>query len=228
MKKILFIVPILFILASCTQTPKIDVAPPTPTTSNDAKSTIVEAPVMSKSSPKESRTVPTPSYGSGNHTIEIFADFQCPACQGFTKTLEPILKSYADKWQLVIQYRQFPLDMHKNAFRDAMTALCGAEQGKYMEAKSAIYALEISKSWGKVSDNERIEALGTAGLDKQKISECLASEAFKSQVEADLAYGDSLRVNGTPTLFLDGKRIDMSAFGDKEVFITFLDNVLTK
>ncbi len=79
-----------------------------------------------------------------------------------------------------------------------------------------------------MSDNERIEALGTAGLDKQKISECLASEAFKSQVEADLAYGDSLRVNGTPTLFLDGKRIDMSAFGDKEVFITFLDNVLTK
>ena len=79
-----------------------------------------------------------------------------------------------------------------------------------------------------MSDNEHIEALGTAGLDKQKISECLASDAFKSQVEADLAYGDSLRVNGTPTLFLDGKRIDMSAFGDKEVFITFLDNVLTK
>ena len=79
-----------------------------------------------------------------------------------------------------------------------------------------------------MSDTDRIEALGTAGLDKQKISECLASEAFKSQVEADLAYGDSLRVNGTPTLFLDGKRIDMSAFGDKEVFITFLDNVLTK
>ena len=95
MKKILFIVPLLLLLASCTQTPKIDVAPST--TSTDAKSTIVEAPVMSKSSPKESRTVPTPSYGSGNHTIEMFADFQCPACQGFTKTLEPILKSYADK-----------------------------------------------------------------------------------------------------------------------------------
>jgi len=93
-----------------------------------------------------------------------------------------------------------------------MTALCGAEQGKYMEAKSAVYTLEISKSGGKVSDTDRVEALGNAGLDKQKISECLASDAFKSQVEADLAYGDSLRVNGTPTLFLDGKRIDMSGF----------------
>ena len=160
MKKIFFIVPILFVLASCAQTPKIDVAPPT--TSTDTKSTSVEAPVMSKSSPKENRTVPTPSYGSGKHTIEIFADFQCPACQGFSKTLEPILKEYAEKGQLIIQYRQFPLDMHKNAFRDAMAALCGAEQGKYMEAKSAIYALEISKSGGKVSDAERIDALVTA------------------------------------------------------------------
>jgi hypothetical protein len=52
--------------------------------------------------------------------------------------------------------------MHKNAFRDAMAALCGGEQGKYMEAKSAIYALEISKSGGKVSDAERIDALVTA------------------------------------------------------------------
>lgn len=95
MKKIFFIVPILFILASCTQTPKIDVAPST--TSTNTKNTSVETSVVSSVSPKENRTVPTPSYGSGKHTLEIFADFQCPACQNFSKTLEPLFKSYADK-----------------------------------------------------------------------------------------------------------------------------------
>jgi protein-disulfide isomerase len=226
MKKILFIVPLLLLLASCTQTPKIDVAPST--TSTNTKNTSVETSVVSKATPKENRTVPTPSYGSGKHTLEIFADFQCPACQNFSKTLEPIFKSYADKWQLVIQYRQFPLDMHKNAFRDAMIALCGAEQGKYMEAKTALYALETMKAGGKVSDTERIDTLTKAWLDKEKVSSCLASEAFKGQVDADLAYGEWLRVNGTPTLFLDGKKIDMSVFRDTEGFTTFLDTLLTK
>lgn len=98
MKKILFIVPILFILTSCTQTKKIDVAQSTtPTTSIEAKNISEEVPVVSSVSPKENRTVPTPSYGSGKHTLEIFADFQCPACQNFSKTLEPLFKSYADK-----------------------------------------------------------------------------------------------------------------------------------
>lgn len=118
--------------------------------------------------------------------------------------------------------------MHKNAFRDAMVALCGAEQGKYMQAKTALYALETMKSWGKVSDTERIDTLTKAWLDKEKISSCLSSEAFKGQVESDLAYGEWLRVNGTPTLFLDGKKIDMSVFRDKEGFTTFLDTLLTK
>jgi len=92
MKKLLFIVPVLFLLASCTNS-----------TPSKSSSSIDNTQVSSvgngstSSVPKENRTVPTPSYGSGNHTLEIFADFQCPACQNFSKTLEPIFKNYADK-----------------------------------------------------------------------------------------------------------------------------------
>ena len=75
MKTLLLIVPLLFVLASCTNTPKIDVAKPTSSTTT----TTTTPPVSS--TPKEVRTIPTPTYGSGKHTIEIFADFQCPACQ---------------------------------------------------------------------------------------------------------------------------------------------------
>ncbi len=223
MKKLLFIIPVLLLLASCTNS-----TPSKSSSSTDNTQVSSVGNSSTSSVPKENRTVPTPSYGSGNHTLEIFADFQCPACQNFSKTLEPIFKNYADKWQLIIKYRQFPLDMHKNAFRDAMVALCGAEQWKYMQAKTALYALETMKSGGKVSDDERIDTLTKAWLDKEKISSCLSSEAFKGQVEADLAYGEWLRVDGTPSLFLDGKKIDMSVFRDKEGFTTFLDTLLTK
>ncbi|GAB0174631.1 MAG: hypothetical protein HHAS10_05100 [Candidatus Altimarinota bacterium] len=223
MKKLLFIIPVLLLLASCTNS-----TPSKSSSSTDNTQVSSVGNSSTSSVPKENRTVPTPSYGSGNHTLEIFADFQCPACQNFSKTLEPIFKNYADKGQLIIKYRQFPLDMHKNAFRDAMIALCGAEQGKYMQAKTALYALETMKSGGKVSDTERIDTLTKAGLDKEKISSCLTSEAFKGQVESDLAYGEGLRVDGTPSLFLDGKKIDMSVFKDKDGFTSFLDTLLTK
>jgi hypothetical protein len=64
---------------------------------------------------------------------------------------------------LKITYTQFPLTgMHKNAYRDAMAALCGAEQGKYMETKKALYALETEKKEAKVSDADRVRALTEA------------------------------------------------------------------
>jgi protein-disulfide isomerase len=91
MKKFLYIVPLLFILASCTNSQKIDVA--TPSSSTTITTNTSTAPVSS--TPKEVRTIPTPTYGSGKHTIEIFADFQCPACQGFSKGIGLIMEDYA-------------------------------------------------------------------------------------------------------------------------------------
>lgn len=63
----------------------------------------------------EIRTVATPTYGSGKTQVEIFADFQCPACIAFNESIHPIFEEYAASGRLTIIYRQFPLSMHKNA-----------------------------------------------------------------------------------------------------------------
>ena len=158
MKKLLFIVPILFLLTACTNS----ISPKSPSSGDTPQvPSINDTPISVSSTPKENRTIPTPSYGSGKNLIEIFADFQCPACQNFTKTFEPLLIELANEGTIRIEYRQFPLPMHKNAYRDAMAALCGAEQGKYMEAKSAIYTLEISKKESPVTDANRVDTLST-------------------------------------------------------------------
>jgi protein-disulfide isomerase len=109
-----------------------------------------------------------------------------------------------------------------------MAALCGAEQGKYREYKSALYALEERKSGAKVSDADRILAAKEAGLDDTQVASCLQSDAYKAQVESDIAYGDALRVNSTPTLFLDGKKLDLSIFRDVGMLTKFLDQVVAQ
>jgi protein-disulfide isomerase len=176
------------------------------------------------STPTENRTVATPTYGSGKTQVEIFADFQCPACISYNESIQPIFEEYAAAGKLTITYRQFPLQMHKNAKRDAIAALCSAEQGKYMGYKKGLYAMEKSKAGKTTTDADRIALAKTVGLDEAKFSTCLAASAYEKQVESDIALGDSKGVSGTPTTYLDGIKIDMSLFGDIAGFRSFLES----
>lgn len=75
-----------------------------------------KAPTPTTSTTKENRTVATPTFGSGKTQVEIFADFQCPACIVFSENIGPIFEEYAASGKLVVTYRQYPLtQMHKNA-----------------------------------------------------------------------------------------------------------------
>ena len=109
-----------------------------------------------------------------------------------------------------------------------MAALCAAEQGKYQEYKSGLYALEESKANAAVSDKDRVALAKTVGLDETMMTTCLASDAYKAQVEADIARGDSMKVNATPTIFLDGKKLDLSVFRDLSMLTKFFDQVVAQ
>ena len=139
----------------------------------------------------ENRTVATPTYGTGKVNVEVFADFQCPACILSNDTIMPIFEEYAASGKLMITFRQFPLTMHKNAKRDAMAALCSAEQGKYMEYKEGLYALEKSKAGKTTTDDDRIALAQTTGLDANIFAKCLSTGAYAKQVESDIVLGDT-------------------------------------
>ncbi len=136
----------------------------------------------------------------------------------------PIFEEYAKSGKLMITFRQFPLTMHKNAKNDAIAALCSAEQGKYMDYKNWLYAMEKVKSGKTMSDAERVGLAKSIGLDEAKFSNCLATQAYAKQVEADIALGDSKWVKGTPTIYLNGIKLDMSIFKNLTDFRAFLES----
>jgi protein-disulfide isomerase len=175
----------------------------------------------------ESKYIESPRQGSGKHELMIFADFQCPACIAFSKSAAPIFEEYANSGKLTIVYKQFPLTTyHKNAFGDAVASLCAAEQGKYLPYKKALYALEESKAGATVSDDDRINLAKTNGLDEASFTQCVKSGRYQDQVKKEIAEGDALQVSGTPTLFLDGKKLDLAVFrGDVTIMKNFLDRV---
>lgn len=206
MKLILPIIGSLLFIASCTSTTP-------PTTGTNTGSTTSEI-----------RTVATPTYGTGKTQVEIFADFQCPACIASNESIFPIFEEYAASGRLMITYRQFPLTMHKNAKWDAIAALCSAELWGYMGYKKGLYALEKSKAGKTVTDADRVALAKGLWLDETKFASCLASRAYEKQVNADIALGDSKWVNATPTIYVDGIKLDMSLFGDVAGFRAFLES----
>ncbi len=173
--------------------------------------------------------IDAPTYGSGNHMIEYFADFQCPACIRFSQTFLPILEEFAASGKLIMVYKQFPLTgPHKNAYRDSIAALCSAEQGQYLPYKKALIALEESKfptKWS-VSDSERVDATKDTGIDQEKFAQCLSTDKYKASVDRDMADGDAKRVNATPTVILDGTKLDLSIFRDENMFREQMGRIL--
>lgn len=119
------------VLVSCTQNQDT----PTPTPSNPS------APVAQEN---ENMLV----FGSGNHTVQIFSDFQCPACISSHKAVFPLFEKFAQQGRLKIEYRQFPLTtIHQNAYNDALALYCVAAVSKdWKKYADALYTLESQKA----------------------------------------------------------------------------------
>ena len=95
-----------------------------------------------------------------------------------------------------------------------------------MEYKKALYSLEEEKAGATVSDEDRITIAKSAGLDDVGIRSCLVADRYQAQVISDMAYGDNLRIEGTPTIFLDGTKLDLGIFRDTDMLTSFIDRIV--
>lgn len=140
-------------------------------------------------------------------TIVEFADYQCPYCARIVPTLVDVVKKYDGKVRWV--YRDFPLDFHPNAKPAAIVANCAGAQGKYFEAHH--YLFENFKDLGE----GLYEKLATTlALDKAKFESCRKDPAVEKEVMDDMRAGTELGVNGTPSYFINGRKVQAGSVGD--------------
>ena len=150
-----------------------------------------------------------PMRGNPNAPVTVveFTDYQCPSCGRTQPILEEVLKEFGDKVRLVA--RDFPLDMHKNALKAAEAAEAAREQGKYWE-----YTAILFKNQEALDPPKLKEYATQLGLDRAKFDQAFDSEKFYDKVQHDLREGEKLGVGGTPTIFINGRRLrDKSAEG---------------
>ncbi len=140
-------------------------------------------------------------------TLIEFSDFQCPFCRRFYEgALPQIKKNYIDTGKVKLVFRDFPLPFHPMAISAAQSANCAGEQGKYWEMHDQIFDQQAGES-GTVQftkDDLITWAQGVAGLDQTKWKTCFESDKYSTEINNDLADGNTAGVNGTPTVFING------------------------
>jgi protein-disulfide isomerase len=159
-----------------------------------------------------------PSIGPADAPITIveFSDYQCPYCTRWHEdTYKPLFDAYPGKIRLV--YRNYPLSFHQNAMMGAEAALCAGDQSQYWAMHDKLFEEKdmMNNAQGTTLDVDTFVQFATdIGLDGPTFKECLTTEKYKSQVQQDQAYADSLptengepAVGGTPTFFINGTRL---------------------
>lgn len=173
------------------------------------------------------------TYGSPNAPLmlEVFSDFECPACKNFHDTEFPQLqRDFIQPGKAYLIYRYFPLTMHPHS-RVAAEYVCAAAQiGKYQEAASALFAHQ--EQWavsGKVA--ETVDDVLTAS-QQQQVQRLLKSSAVQDQINHDIAEGQALPVQGTPTVLVTYRlrRYPLTGAGvlNYTLLKAFLDDLLKK
>src|SRR5687768_1320099 len=133
-------------------------------------------------------------------TIVAFTDFECPSCARQHPVLERIVSEFGDRVRLVV--RDFPLSQHANARKAAEAAEAAREQGKYWEYVSVLFRNQSALGIDKL-----IQYATELGLDRARFDASLDSGKFADKVQRDVLDGRRLGVNGTPTLYINGKRV---------------------
>jgi protein-disulfide isomerase/uncharacterized membrane protein len=149
------------------------------------------------------------------HTAVVFSDFQCPACRGFADAFEKqILPAMGDRVRIV--YKHFPLEPECNPMVQHVVHEHACEAADVAEAARALGG---SDAFWKMHDRlfASQDALGQApwaklaqetGLDPARLSALAASRPFRDRIREDAELGISLRIDHTPTVFLDGRKMD--------------------
>jgi protein-disulfide isomerase len=156
-------------------------------------------------------------------TIVNYDDFQCPFCARMHSTLmTEILPQYGDKVKIV--YKDYPLSMHPWAQHAANDANCLAKESNkgYWEFADYVHAnqhvisgpqKDVQQAFGEL-DRLTLDIGKKNGADATKLQACVKAQA-DGAVKSSMAEGDSIGVSATPTMFVNGERLEGALDADE-------------
>lgn len=154
-------------------------------------------------------------------TVIEFSDFACPFCQQSVAGLKKAAAQYPT--QLKIVFRDYPL--HENSVDLANAARCAGEQNKFWEIHDIFFANQDKLTSS--GDELRVALLSitqTLGINSDQFNTCLDEQRYLIDIKQDFQDGETLQIQGTPTWFINGKRL--TGYMPEEQFLLLITRLM--
>ena len=163
------------------------------------------APSSEKAAPAAANPASKKAIGNPNApiTMEVFGDFQCPACRGFFETtVKQVIDDYVIPGKVYLIHRDFPLEMHPYARQAARLANAAAEFGQFEAIERALY--DHQDEWSAKGNIDEVIAsyFPPAQFKKFQTFESQHISEINATIEHDRAMGIQRNVNQTPTIYI--------------------------
>jgi protein-disulfide isomerase len=163
----------------------------------------------------------TPCKGPANALVTIaeFSEFQCPFCARVLPTIKEIGDKYGAKVRVCFFHQ--PLPFHQDAPLAAQASMAANKQGKFWEYHDKLFANQRQLK------REDLERYATeVGLDMGQFKTDIDSETFKANIKADQELGNKVGARGTPTFFINGRKLVGAQPVDR--FVSLIDEEMKK
>lgn len=144
--------------------------------------------------------------------IDVYEDFQCPACKNFSEDVEPeIVEQYVASGDVYYTFRHFPFiddaSVRKESDQSANASMCAADQGRFWDYHDVLFANWNGENQNAFSDKRLVAFAESIGLNMDAFNDCFQANTFENEIETDLAAGRMKGVQGTPSVFVNGEQL---------------------
>jgi protein-disulfide isomerase len=162
-------------------------------------------------------TIPSDRNRLGNPDAPVvlveWADYQCPFCRDFSELIMPrLIEEYIKPGKVLFEYRDLAfLDDSSGSDESnlpAEAAAYAADSGDYWIMHDTIYVNQFGENKGAYSSARITEIARTAGLEMEQFTSCMEADTHADEVEAMRKEAEAAGINSTPSLFLNGQRIN--------------------
>lgn len=149
--------------------------------------------------------------GDPNAKVKLteYGDFQCPACGQFYPIVTEVLHKYGD--QMAFEFKNFPLlTIHQFALPAAKAAEAAGQQGKFFEMYDLLYTNQDTWSRSATPQAYFEQYAQQLGLNMPLFKQHMRSAAIDAHIKDEYAAAQKLGLTGTPSFFLNGKRLEFN------------------
>jgi protein-disulfide isomerase len=156
------------------------------------------------------------TFKDGVPKVEVFLDYQCPVCKQFETQFGTTLDDMATKGEIQLIYRTMTFLDNKlrndSSLKAGIAAACADNAGAYSAYHNAIFAGQpTNEGTGYTTQQLRVDFAGTAGITGDKLTgfqQCYDSRTTQSFVEGTNEKAAADGVNSTPTIMVNGTKLD--------------------